>query len=117
MGDIGGQDRIRKLWRYYYAGTHGVIFVIDSSDRDRIQDAREELWSLLMENDMRDVVLLVLPNKQDLPNAMTPGEISKYLGLAEIRNRHWFIQPTRATTGQGIYEGLEWFSKTLATAR
>merc|ERR1712151_985055 len=40
--DIGGQDRIRKLWRHYYLGTNGVIFVVDSSDRDRVQDARDE---------------------------------------------------------------------------
>merc|ERR1712048_414362 len=113
--DIGGQDRIRRLWRHYYAGTHGVIFVIDSSDRDRIQDAQEELWNLLRDEHMRDVVLLVFANKQDLPNAMTPGEVSKHLGLSELRNRDWFIQSACATTGQGIYEGLDWFSKTLAS--
>merc|ERR1712154_434061 len=45
--DIGGQDKIRKLWRHYYLGTAGVIFIIDSNDRDRIEDAREELWNLL----------------------------------------------------------------------
>merc|ERR1719178_667237 len=41
--DVGGQDKIRKLWRNYSQGTEGIIFVIDSSDRDRIEDAREEL--------------------------------------------------------------------------
>merc|ERR1712232_53555 len=60
--------------------------------RDRIQDARDELWNLLREEEMRDVVLLVFANKQDLPNAMTPAEISKHLGLSELRNQHWFIQ-------------------------
>merc|ERR1712050_471230 len=115
--DIGGQDRIRKLWRHYYMGTHGVIFVVDSSDRDRIQDARDELWKLLGDDELRDAVLLVLANKQDLPNAMLAAEVSKQLGLAELRNRHFFIQSACATTGQGIYEGLEWFSKTLAGSR
>merc|ERR1711912_5604 len=57
--DIGGQDRIRKLWRHYYAGTDGVIFVVDSNDQNRIQDARDELWNLLREDEMREVVLLV----------------------------------------------------------
>merc|ERR1711879_1065613 len=113
--DIGGQDKIRKLWRYYYEGTHGVIFVVDSNDRDRIQDARDELWKLLREEEMRDIVLLVFANKQDLPSAMTPTEVSKHLGLSELRNRHWLIQSACATTGQGIYEGLDWFSKTLAS--
>merc|ERR1712048_1022282 len=115
--DIGGQDRIRKLWRHYYLGTNGVIFVVDSCDRDRIQDARDELWKLLGDDELRDAVLLVLANKQDLPNAMPAAEVSKHLGLAELRNRRWFIQSACATTGQGIYEGLEWFSKTLASSR
>merc|ERR1712186_271515 len=69
--DVGGQDKIRRLWRHYYVGTHGAIFVIDSSDRDRIQDAREELTKMLSEDEMRDAVLLVMANKQDLPNAMS----------------------------------------------
>merc|ERR1711877_95873 len=68
--DIGGQDKIRKLWRYYYNNTQGLIFVIDSSDRDRIEDAREELTRMMKEDEMHDAALLVFANKQDLPNAM-----------------------------------------------
>merc|ERR1712028_152945 len=62
--DIGGQDKIRKLWRYYYQGTDGAIFVVDSSDRDRIEDAREELMKMLKEDEMSDACVLVLANKQ-----------------------------------------------------
>merc|ERR1719352_745973 len=79
--DIGGQDKIRKLWRYYYQGTQGLIFVIDSNDRDRIEDAREELAQMLNEDEMRDAVLLVFANKQDLPNSMTAAEVSEKLNL------------------------------------
>merc|ERR1711948_209891 len=61
--DIGGQDKIRKLWRHYYMGTAGVIFVVDSNDRDRIEDAREELSKMLSEDELRDAALLVLANK------------------------------------------------------
>merc|ERR1711886_20153 len=67
--DVGGQDKIRKLWRYYYQGTEGLIFVIDSSDRDRIEDAREELSKMLADEEMKDASLLVFANKQDLPHA------------------------------------------------
>merc|ERR1719486_127289 len=83
--DIGGQDRIRKLWRYYYSGCHGAIFVIDSSDRDRIEDAREELAKMLAEEEMRETTLLVLANKQDLPNAMLPTDVAEKLGLHAMR--------------------------------
>merc|ERR1711920_299004 len=102
MGDVGGQQKIRKLWRHYYQGTQGLIFVVDSSDRDRIEDAREELSQMLSEDEMRDAILLVFANKQDLPNAMTAK-----LGLHGTRNRQWFIQSACATTGDGLYEGLD----------
>merc|ERR1711998_144250 len=79
--DIGGQDKIRKLWRYYYANTKGLIFVVDSNDRDRIEDAREELHQILGEDEMRDAAVLVFANKQDLPNSLTTSEVSEKLGL------------------------------------
>merc|ERR1712010_218193 len=79
--DVGGQDRIRKLWRHYYQGTEGLIFVIDSNDRDRIEDAREELSKMLADEEMKDAVLLIFANKQDLPNAMTTAEVSEKLSL------------------------------------
>merc|ERR1719456_494880 len=95
--DVGGQDKIRKLWRYYYQNTQGLIFVIDSNDRDRIEDAREELTNMLNEDEMRDAVLLVFANKQDLPGAMDAAEVAEKLGLHNLRNRQWFIQSACAT--------------------
>merc|ERR1712086_39415 len=115
--DIGGQDKIRKLWRYYYANTQGLIFVVDSNDRDRIEDAREELSHMLREDEMRDAVLLVLANKQDLPNAMATAEVAEKLGLHKNRNRQWFIQLACATSGDGLYEGLDWMSRTLSSKK
>ena len=88
--DVGGQDKIRPLWRHYYQGTNGLIYVVDSNDRDRIEDAREELNKMLNEDEMRDAVLLVFANKQDLPNAMTAAEVTEKLGLHNLRHRQWF---------------------------
>merc|ERR1711972_897241 len=85
--DIGGQDKIRKLWRHYYRGTHGVIFVVDSSDRERMEDAREELFKMLSEEELREAAVLVLANKQDLPCAMSTTEVSEKLGLNQLRSR------------------------------
>merc|ERR1711879_758523 len=113
--DIGGQDKIRRLWRYYYSGTQGLIFVVDSNDRDRVELAQEELMKLLGEEEMRDAALLVLANKQDLPNSMSAADMTQKLGLHNIRNRQWFIQSACATTGDGLYEGLDWMSRTLST--
>merc|ERR1719330_468324 len=115
--DVGGQSKIRPLWRHYYQGTQGLIFIVDSSDRDRIEDAHEELTSLVHADEMRDVAVLVFANKQDLPNAMTSAEVSEKLGLHTMRNRQWFIQSACATTGDGLYEGLDWMSRTLSSKR
>jgi len=115
--DVGGQDKIRPLWRHYYQGTQGLIFVVDSNDRDRVEDAKEELNKMLNEDEMRDAVLLVFANKQDLPNAMPAAEVTEKLGLHNMRNRQWFIQSACATTGDGLYEGLDWLSRTLGSKK
>merc|ERR1712107_386396 len=76
-------------------------------------DAKEELSKMLNEDEMRDAVVLVFANKQDLPNAMPAAEVTEKLGLHNMRNRQWFIQSACATTGDGLYEGLDWLSRTL----
>jgi len=112
--DVGGQDKIRPLWRHYVQNTQGLIFVVDSNDRDRVVEARDELHRMLNEDELRDAVLLVFANKQDLPNAMNAAEITDKLGLHSLRQRHWYIQSTCATSGEGLYEGLDWLSNNIA---
>ena len=142
--DVGGQDKIRPLWRHCkpflvsihfyivnawpinkwpnqipasqktdFQNTQGIIFVVDSNDRDRVGEARDELQRMLNEDELRDALLLVFANKQDLPNAMNAAEITDKLGLQMLRQRNWYIQATCATTGEGLYEGLEWLSTNL----
>jgi ADP-ribosylation factor protein 1/Arf/Sar family protein len=108
--DVGGQDKIRPLWRHYFQNTQGIIFVVDSNDRDRVPEAREELQRMLNEDELRDALLLVFANKQDLPNAMSVAEITDKLGLHSLRQRTWFIQSTCATSGDGLFEGLDWLA-------
>ena len=75
-----------------FQNTQGIIFVVDSNDRERISEAREELQRMLNEDELRDALLLVFANKQDLPNAMNAAEITDKLGLHGLRQRTWFIQ-------------------------
>lgn len=84
----------------------GIIFVVDSNDRDRVSEARDELQRMLAEDELRDALLLVFANKQDLPNAMSAAEITDKLGLQQLRQRQWYIQATCATSGDGLYEGM-----------
>ena len=111
--DVGGQDKIKPLWRHYYQNTQGLIFVVDSNDRDRADAARDELHRMLGEDELRDSILLVFANKQDLPNAMSASEMTERLGLHALKHRQWYIQACCATTGDGLYEGLDWLSATL----
>ncbi|KAF5814076.1 putative small GTP-binding protein [Helianthus annuus] len=108
--DLGGQDSIRAMWRYYYRNTHALIFVVDSNNRKRIYQARNELHRLLKEDELSDATILVFANKQDLPDAMNVSEVADKLKLHTISQRRWHIQSTSAKTGHGLYEGLSWLN-------
>ena len=94
MWDVGGQDKIRPLWRHYFQNTQGLIFVVDryqkvgvektttyviftaifiaifpisfysSNDKERASEAKDELMRMLAEDELRDAVLLIFANKQ-----------------------------------------------------
>ncbi len=112
--DVGGQDKIRPLWRHYYQNTQGVIFVVDSNDAERFEDAREELHKMLAEDELREAVLLVFANKQDLPKAKSAEEISEALNLRALEGRRWWVQACCATNGDGVYDGLDWLVNALS---
>uniref|UniRef100_A0A8C3GDK7 ADP ribosylation factor 5 n=1 Tax=Cairina moschata TaxID=8855 RepID=A0A8C3GDK7_CAIMO len=112
--DVGGQDKIRPLWRHYFQNTQGLIFVVDSNDRERVQESADELQKMLQEDELRDAVLLVFANKQDMPNAMAVSELTDKLGLQALRSRTWYVQATCATQGTGLYDGLDWLSHELS---
>ncbi|XP_040293237.1 ADP-ribosylation factor 1-like [Bufo bufo] len=105
--DVGGQDRIRALWKHYYQNTDGLIFVVDSADPERYLEANSELTAILENDEMRGVPFVVMANKQDLPGARRPGELSEELGLRKIKGHQWHVQGCCATTGDGLIEGLE----------
>lgn len=101
MWDIGGQKAIRPYWKNYYDNTDGMVFVVDSSDEERLGECVEELNSLLAEEGLAKVPLLVYANKQDLQFALEAEEILNKLKLMEIQNRTWNIQACSAVTNEG----------------
>ena len=109
--DLGGENdtaRRRAMWRSYYQNMKSLIFVIDSNDEARFDIAKEELSKILSEDALREVNLLVLANKQDIPTAKTAAEITDKLGLDTLKDRSWYIQACCATTGDGLFEALDW---------
>ncbi|XP_058730351.1 uncharacterized protein LOC131623950 [Vicia villosa] len=115
--DVGGQEKLRALWRHYFNNTDGLIYVVDSLDRERIGKAKQEFQNIINDPFMLNSVILVLANKQDLRGAMTAREVCDGLGLFDLKNRKWHIQSTCALKGDGLYEGLDWLSSTLKEMR
>jgi GTPase SAR1 family protein len=115
---VGGCDKIRPLWRHYYQNTQGVIFVVDSNDRDRIEEAGQELRRLLAEEELRGAKVLIFANKQDLPGAMTVDEISDRIALRELTNLPtsplMAIFPCSALTRETLDEGMTWLTTAIA---
>lgn len=108
LWDLGGQRAIRTYWNQYCENTGALVYVIDSTDEDRMEEAGSELQKMLNDGALqRDIPILVLANKQDLMNSLSVQEISSVLQLADIQNRPWHIQPCSAKTGEGIEEGFD----------
>lgn len=110
--DVGGQEKLRPLWKSYTRCTDGIVFVLDSVDVERMEEAKMELIRTAKSPDNTGVPILVLANKQDLPAAREPKELEKLLGLPELvagspQGQSWHVQPACAITGEGLHEGLD----------
>lgn len=80
--------------------------MIDSSDRVRIEEAKTELHRIISDREMNDSLLLVFANKQDIAGAMSPTEVTEKLQLSKLKDKIWYVVPSCATTGEGLFEGL-----------
>ena len=110
--DIGGQNRIRRLWHNYFENADAVVFVIDSSDRARFPEVKEELVKLTEHSYLKDCAFLIFANKQDLPNAASTDELSRKLGIHPMMRKFdsWKVCESTATTGNGIDKGFSWLA-------
>ncbi|GAA6225815.1 ADP-ribosylation factor-like protein 14 [Lates japonicus] len=105
--DVGGQKKMRPHWRHHYTDTAGLVFVVDSWDQERLDEARKELHRVLRFESLRGIPLVVLANKQDRPGALSPETLCLKLDLRRVcEGRAWFIQPCSAATGMGLEEGF-----------
>ncbi|KAL3313223.1 hypothetical protein Ciccas_008176 [Cichlidogyrus casuarinus] len=109
--DVGGQERIRRLWKHYFNEARAVIFVVDSSDPYRLDEATSELFRVAQEPELHQVPILVYANKSDRSDAVPYAYIADKMSLCMLGDdRPWYIQPSCALDGKGITEGLEWLS-------
>ncbi|KAB2111511.1 hypothetical protein AG0111_0g2435 [Alternaria gaisen] len=106
--DVGGQKTLRTYWKNYFEKTDTLIWVVDATDRERIDDCRNELAGLLLEERLSGASLLVFKNKSDVPGSMTEDEICEGLRLDAIKTHKWHVMTCSAMTGTNLQEGLEW---------
>uniref|UniRef100_A0A3Q3EG32 ADP-ribosylation factor-related protein 1 n=1 Tax=Labrus bergylta TaxID=56723 RepID=A0A3Q3EG32_9LABR len=111
--DLGGQDELQSLWDKYYAESHGVIYVIDSTDEERLSESKEAFEKMISSEVLEGVPLLVLANKQDVPNCLSVPDIKTAFSdsAPKIGKRDCLVQPCTALTGDGVNEGIEWMVK------
>uniref|UniRef100_A0A3B5PZI9 ADP-ribosylation factor-like protein 14 n=1 Tax=Xiphophorus maculatus TaxID=8083 RepID=A0A3B5PZI9_XIPMA len=106
LWDIGGQKSMRQNWQYYLDECKALVFVVDSTDAGRMPEAQKALKSILSDERLRGVPLMVLANKKDLPNSMTIREVSNKLNLNSFTDRVWEIQACSATQGLGLQQAF-----------
>ncbi|XP_024150052.1 ADP-ribosylation factor-like protein 13B isoform X3 [Oryzias melastigma] len=121
--DLGGGKRIRSIWKNYYSESHGVVFVVDSSDVQRIQETRETMAEVLQHPRIAGKPVLVLANKQDQEGALAEADIIENLSLEKLVNENKClcqIEPCSAVIGYGkkvdksIKKGLSWLLNNIA---
>ncbi|CAG7725069.1 unnamed protein product [Allacma fusca] len=112
--DVGGQKSLRSYWRNYFESTDGLVWVVDSADKMRLDDCKSELHKLLQEERLAGATLLVFANKCDLPGALTAEEIKSILNLDDIKTHHWQIVGCSAVTGEHLLEGIDWVINDIA---
>lgn len=109
--DLAGQKNSRLLWRNYLENTNSIMFVIDSTDKKRIENVKYELDLILHNERLAGIPLCFCLNKWDLDNKMTEEDVVFQLGLSEIKNREWQLFKTIGKSGVGIDEAFKWIAR------
>lgn len=106
--DVGGCDKIRPLWRHYFANSDWFFFFVDCNDRCRLNQARDELNTLLQEEELQGIFFCVAANKQDFETAMSAPDLASFLGLKDrIASGGCTVVPTIASEGKGLREMMD----------
>ena len=110
--DLGGQESTRSVWNVYFVNTDAIIYVIDTHD-ETYDDSKTQFYKLLSNDALKNAIILIYANKQDLPGAKSVAEIIQIYELDTIKDHIWHIQPCSAQTGEGLITGMKWLSDQL----
>ena len=110
--DVPGSERVRGLWRHYLQGTAGIIYVVDSADVGRLEEAGLALLGFINEENIHSLPILIFANKQDLPGALQEDEVATRMNCAQLKNP-WKIWQSTASSGDGLCEGFDWLAEII----
>ena len=111
--DLGGQESTRTVWDVYYMNTDAVVYVIDSQDDENFEISKSEFHKVIANQNLKNSVILIFANKQDLPGAKNINKIIEDYEFNKIKNHIWHIQPCSAIKGDGLVNGIKWLSDQL----
>ncbi|XP_052010713.1 ADP-ribosylation factor-like protein 13A [Xyrauchen texanus] len=120
--DMGGVPEVRGSWREHYSEAHGIIYVLDASDRQRLKEVKDALVDLLKHPRVAGKPLLVLANKQDKMNALLGNELIEILALEKLVNQSrslCHIEPCSASmdlrrwSDRKTLRGLRWLLRAV----
>mmetsp|Transcript_30648 Transcript_30648/g.34203 ORF Transcript_30648/g.34203 Transcript_30648/m.34203 type:complete len:177 (-) Transcript_30648:20-550(-) len=110
LWDMKDTEEVRPLWRHYYQNATVVVFVVDSTNKETLEEAGMILNKLVREEELKDCPFLIMANKQDTDNSMSADQVRDGLGISEAPIKNWHIEGTSAVTGEGVVAGLDWLS-------
>ncbi|XP_043330095.1 ADP-ribosylation factor-like protein 14 [Cervus canadensis] len=106
--DVGGQEKMRTMWDLYCENTDGLVYVVDSTDTQRLEDSRQAFEHILKNEHIKNVPVVLLANKQDVPGALSAKDITRMFKVKQLcSDRNWYVQPCCAVTGDGLMEGFQ----------
>ncbi|XP_053572410.1 ADP-ribosylation factor 1-like 2 [Bombina bombina] len=109
--DINKRSNAWPLWRHYLACTHGLVFVVDSKNIESHGDAKDMLYEILGEEELKGVPLIVLANKQDLTGAKSASELAQQFELEKWSGSKWGVYGCSAISGEGLQDVLKKLSE------
>ncbi|KAI8086189.1 P-loop containing nucleoside triphosphate hydrolase protein [Halteromyces radiatus] len=113
--DLGGQRDLQSIWQRYYSDCHAIVFVVDSTDGRRLEECKDTFETIITNDLVEGVPILMLANKQDLPNALRVEEIKEVFNKIAVKlgARDSRVLPVSALEGNGVREAIDWMIKRL----
>ena len=107
ISNFPGSTNINYILKHHCKGVHGLLYVVDCSNQNRVSEARDQLSSIVGSDDFDvGVPIVIMANKQDVADSMTSSKLIDTLGLQHMTDNPWHVQETCAISGEGLHDAL-----------